>query len=84
MTFNTSENVKNNIHDSYASLDGAGVGGGLFLIAVVLGVIFWITREREEDEEARMEAEKFMRGRTRGILVDPKERPLKSSGLSLD
>ena len=51
----------NRIHDSLTSLLGAGVGAGIFLIVVILGVIFWIFREREEDEEIRMEAQKFKR-----------------------
>ena len=25
------------------------VGGGLFLLAVMIGVMFWMSREREED-----------------------------------
>ena len=40
-----------------------------------MGVIFWIFREREEDEEIRLEAEKFKRVKGRGLLIDPKERP---------
>ena len=63
----------NRIHDSLTSLLGAGVGAGIFLIVVILGVIFWISRQREEDEEIRMEAEKFKRVKGRGQLIDPKE-----------
>ena len=64
------------INDSLTSLIGAGCGAGIFLIVVILGVIFWISREREEDEEIRMEAEKFKRVKGRGLLVDPNERPI--------
>ena len=63
------------INDSITSLIGAGCGAGIFLIVVILGVIFWISREREEDEEIRMEAEKFKRVKGRALLIDPKERP---------
>ena len=63
----------NRINDSLTSLLGAGVGAGIFLIVVILGVIFWISRERGEDEEIRMEAEKFKRVKGRGLLIDPKE-----------
>ena len=35
------------IEESYLSLFGVGLGGGLFLIIIVVGVIFWTTRERE-------------------------------------
>ena len=42
------------------------------MIVVVIGVIFWISREREEDEEMREEAEKLQRGRRRGNLVQKK------------
>ena len=73
MANNYTQSIEDRINDSYASLVGAGVGAGLFLIAVVLGVIFWKSREREEDDEVRMEAEKFQRGRTRGLLLDSKE-----------
>ena len=63
------------INDSLTSLIGAGCGAGIFLIVLILGVIFWISREREEDEEIRLEAEKFKRVKGRGLLIDPKERP---------
>ena len=63
------------INDSLTSLIGAGCGAGIILIVVIMGVIFWISREREEDEEIRMEAEKFKRVKGRGLLIDPKERP---------
>ena len=35
------------INDSLTSLLGAGVGAGIILIVVILGVIFWISMERE-------------------------------------
>ena len=64
---------KQRLNDSLTSLIGAGIGGGIFLMVVILGVIFWISREREEDEEVRLEAEKFQRVKMRGLLMDPKE-----------
>ena len=72
---NATEILQNRLSDSYVSLAGAGIGGGLFLIVVVLGVIFWISKEREEDEEVRVEAERFIRGRTRGAVLELKEIP---------
>ena len=63
------------INDSLTSLIGAGVGGGIFLMVVILGVIFWMSREREEDEEIRLKAEKFQRVKMRGLLLNPKESP---------
>ena len=50
-------------------LTGVAIGGGLFLIVVFIGVIFWISREREEDQEIREEAEKMQGGRRRVNLV---------------
>ena len=75
MAKNFTKPLEDRIYDSYTSLAGAGVGGGLFLIAVILGVLFWISREREEDEEVRMEAQKFRRDRTRVLLTNAKEIP---------
>ena len=63
----------NRINDSLTSLLGAGVGAGIFLIVVILGVIFWIFMEREEDEEIRMDAEKFKRVKGKELLIDPKK-----------
>ena len=42
------------------------------MIVVFIGVIFWISREREEDEEMREEAGKLQRGRRKGHLVKNK------------
>ena len=72
---NVTQSYEDRIYDSFTALVGAGVGGGLFLIAVVLGVIFWISREKEEDEEVRIKAEKVRGDRRRGMLVDPEARP---------
>ena len=61
------------VNDSLTSLLGAGCGAGIFLIVVIPGVIFWISREREEDEEIRMDAEKFKRVKVKELLIDPKK-----------
>ena len=45
------------------------VGGGLFLLAVMIGVMFWMSREREEDSEIREEAEKLQGERRRRVLI---------------
>ena len=41
------------------------------MIVIFVGVIFWISREREEDQEMREEAGK-VQGRRRGNLVQKK------------
>ena len=61
------------INDSLTSLIGAGCGAEIFLIVVILGVIFWISRQREEDEEIRMEAERFKIVKGRGKLEESKK-----------
>ena len=48
---------------------GVAVGGGLFLLAVLIGVMFWMSREREEDTEIREEAEKLQGERRRRVLI---------------
>ena len=48
---------------------GVAVGGGLFLVVVLAGVIFWISREREEDHERRELAELLHRGRRKRFLI---------------
>ena len=55
--------VSKRLAESYASLLGVGLGGGLFLVVVVAGVIFWISRERAEDQLVAEEAEKLQEGR---------------------
>ena len=35
------------------------MGGGLFLLVVLVGVLFWISREREEDQEREEKKEMF-------------------------
>ena len=68
--------VSKRVAESYASLLGVGLGGGLFIMVVMAGVIFWISRERAEDEQVAEEAEKFHEGRRRGraISVDVEPR----------
>ena len=61
--------VMHNISAETLHLTGVAIGGGLFLIVVFIGVIFWISREREEDQEIREEAEKMQGGRRRVNLV---------------
>ena len=75
MEFNDTSQKDHNerVNDSLTSLIGAGVGAGIFLMVVVMGVVFWISRERDEDEVVRMEAEKYQRVKRGGLLVDPKE-----------
>ena len=36
--------------DSLTSLLGVALGGGLFLVVVIIGVLVWVSREREEDQ----------------------------------
>ena len=62
--------------DSLLSVLGVCVGGGLFLVVVFVGVICWVSKERREDEEMRKEAEKFVRGRARGVVIDVRETTL--------
>ena len=68
--------VSKRVAESYASLLGVSLGGGLFLVVVVAGVIFWVTRERAEDLLVAGEAEKFQeeRRRGRGLSVEVEER----------
>ena len=72
-TGNTKPNItlvlQDSLRDSYVSLVGAGIGGGLFLLVLILGVIFWLSKERDEDDEIRLEAEQFRRGRSGGRLL---------------
>ena len=44
------------------------IGGGLFLIVLVVGVVIWVTREREVDEEVMEEAQKLQGGRRRNLV----------------
>ena len=55
--------------ESITSLIGVAVGGGLFLTVLMVGVMIWITREREEDEEVMEEAQKLQGSRRRRNLV---------------
>ena len=55
--------------ESITSLIGVAVGGGLFLTVLMVGVMIWITREREEDEEVMEEAQKLQGSRRRKNLV---------------
>ena len=66
------EESQQRLTESYLSLFGVGIGGGLFLIIIVAGIIFWISKEREEDNEAMEAAEKVQenRRRARGISLD--------------
>ena len=45
------------------------MGGGLFLLVVLVGVLFWISREREEDHERREQAELLNRGRRKRFII---------------
>ena len=54
--------------ESITSLIGVAVGGGLFLTVLVVGVLIWISREREEDEEVMEEAQKLQGSRRRRNL----------------
>ena len=66
--FTEEESIKfsQRVAESYTSLLGAGMGGGLFLVVVMAGVVFWISRERAEDQETALEAEKLQEGRRKG------------------
>ena len=55
--------------ESITSLIGVAVGGGLFLTVLMVGVMIWFTREREEDEEVMEEAQKLQGSRRRRNLV---------------
>ena len=44
------------------------MGGGLFLTVLVVGVLIWISREREEDEEVMEEAQKLQGSQRRRNL----------------
>ena len=52
------------------TVSGVAIGGGLFLIIVMIGVIFWISRELDLDQEMREEAEKLQGSRRRRNLVE--------------
>ena len=54
--------------ESITSLIGVAVGGGLFLTVLMVGVLIWISREREEDEEVMEEAQKLQGSRRRRNL----------------
>ena len=74
MELNTTFLKEEKIDEFSTSLFGVCIGGGLFLFIVILGVIFWISRERKEDEETRLEAERFRsrrggRGRSKMMLL---------------
>ena len=56
------------------SLFGAAVGGALFVFSVLLGVIFWVIKERKKDDEISREASLKRRGRQRGIGTRGRER----------
>ena len=66
----------NRVAESYASLLGAGLGGGLFLVVVMAGVVFWISRERAEDQDMAEEAEKLQdaRRKGRGFSLDERKK----------
>ena len=52
---------------------GVGIGAGLFLIIIIAGIIFWISKERNEDHEVSEQAGKVQenrRRRARGISMD--------------
>ena len=59
-------NFSKRVAESYTSLLGAGLGGGLFLVVVMAGVMFWISRERTEDHDIAEEAEKLQEARRKG------------------
>ena len=63
------------VAESYTSLLGAGLGGGLFLAVVTVGVVIWFSRERAEDQDIAEEAEKFQEARRkgRGFSVDERK-----------
>ena len=65
---------RDRVNESLASLIGCGVGAGVFLMIVILGVVFWISQERDEDEVVRMEAAKCERGKRGGLLIEPVEK----------
>ena len=48
---------------------GVAVGGGLFLLSVMIGVIFWMSREREVDFRRREEAELLQGKRRKNFLI---------------
>ena len=54
--------------ESITSLIGVAVGGGLFLTVLMVGVLIWISREREEDEEVMEEAQKLQGSQRRRNL----------------
>ena len=59
------------------SLFGAIVGGGLFLLSVLLGVIFWVIKESKRDEQIRKEALVQRHGRRSGIGTRGREEVMK-------
>ena len=63
------------VAESYTSLLGAGLGGGLFLLVIMAGVVFWFSRERAVDQDIAEEAEKFQEARRkgRGFSVDERK-----------
>ena len=63
------------VAESYTSLLGAGLGGGLFLVVVMAGVVFWFSRERAVDQNIAEEAEKFQEARRKaqGFYVDERK-----------
>ena len=64
---------------------GVGIGAGLFLIIIIAGIIFWISKERNEDHEVSEQAGKVQenrRRRARGISMDGRKQQEESSFLS--
>ena len=48
-------------YHQHLTIFGAGValGGGLFLVVLIIGVLVWISQEKVEDQEIRQVAEKL-------------------------
>ena len=61
------------VEAALTSLFGSAIGGALFLVSVLMGVFFWVIRERRKDSEMMEEAKKMRHGRRRGVGAEESE-----------